>query len=226
MSVQDAPPVAVEQEAAREAARSLGAWLESRSLSKRALGPLQAELRRITNPEADTRPDEVHPLLGMTPPRFVNELYQEHGGAIGLVRRVGDALIDELRAAIPQDGVDLPEVASTRGGRRRRGEAAAEVAPAAPRRRPRREVAAETAQEQLPLPPALAPDATESLPRLDLPPLLSTISAHTDVAVPAQAPVPVNDDMAWLQLGRLWPTLHPQARRAVILFAAALSVEE
>lgn len=55
--------------------------------------------------------------------------------------------------------------------------------------------------------------------------VLAPIASLSPVAVATTPATALPDDPSFRQLVRLWPELHPQARRALVLFAATLHVE-
>ena len=288
---------ALDRELIVERAEALRSWLAGLSLSTRILGPIERELAGILANDPGGYINGQRPLAGVTIEHFIAELHSRNAGVIGEVKRVGNTVIAELRAAIPADtevsqaevvaepapepvAVPVPEVVAEPAPVALQPEdAVAQTAePEAPRRRGRpkgstkaaRQAAALTQTVSAPSaePPVSAavsaeapPSATVAPeparrrgrpPRIKSPeeaaaapaqparrgrPARTTPPARASVSTPngaaptvppqpiAPAPSARPSDAALEQLIRLWPSLHPHARRAVVLYASDLLIE-
>ncbi len=284
---------ALDREVIVERAEALRSWLAGLSLSSRILGPIERELAGILANDPGGYINGQRPLAGMTIEHFVAELHSRNAGVVGEVKRVGNTIITELRAAIPADteisqeepvAVPAPEeVAAPAPVVLQPDDAVAQTEePEAPRRRGRPKgstkaarqaaalaqaasapsagppVSAAVSVEEPPPPPPSAEVAPEPARRRGRPPRVKSPEAEA-AAVPAQparrgrparttsarasgstpnrvaptvppqpvAPAPSArpSDSALEQLIRLWPSLHPHARRAVVLYASDLLIE-
>lgn len=271
---------AMDRELIIERAETLRSWLATMSLSSRTAGALERELSGIIANDPGSYINGQRPLAGVTIDDFVSELHGRNAGVVGQVKSVGDAVIAELRAAIPAGTGTAPQSEpEPQAAAPAEEPAAAEEAP-----RPRRpgrpkgstnkkpakaapavEAAApalpaddewalpdldepEAPQPAAPAPEAAAelapPPAGEPAPRKRGRPRRSDAPAtqpaaksangarrKTAPAAPAakapepQAPRPARPDVALDQLVRLWPALHPHARRAIVLYASSLMAE-
>jgi hypothetical protein len=244
----------MDREVIVERAEAVRLWLLGMPLSSRATGAIQRELGAIIADDPGGYIDGQRPLAGLTVAAFVSELHRPNGGAVGRVKRVSEAVLNELRAAIR---------ATTGGYRPQAAPAAAQAAPAAaqalagppaepahvapisagqpapeapkPRRGRPRKLAAPPAPD--------APKPRRGRPRkLAAPPTAAALAAASSTAatITAQAarepapPPAVNyvapeagdrNDPVLSQILRLWPSLHPHARRAVVIYASTLWVE-
>ncbi len=284
---------ALDREVIVERAEALRSWLAGLSLSSRILGPIERELAGILANDPGGYINGQRPLAGVTIEHFVAELHSRNAGVVGEVKRVGNTIITELRAAIPADteisqeepvAVPAPEeVAAPAPVVLQPDDAVAQTEePEAPRRRGRPKgstkaarqaaalaqaasapsagppVSAAVSVEEPPPPPPSAEVAPEPARRRGRPPRVKSPEAEA-AAVPAQparrgrparttsarasgstpnrvaptvppqpvAPAPSArpSDSALEQLIRLWPSLHPHARRAVVLYASDLLIE-
>lgn len=259
-----------------ERAEAVRFWLLGFSLSNRATGAIQRELGAII---ADDPGANGRQLAGMTVADFVSELHSPNGGAVGRVKSVGEAVLNELRTAIPADSqaaapakpadevpwaeyeLPLEESAPRRRGRPKGSGKAAEKLPqeasapaqeltevsavaaaaaepqaaepqaAEPKRRgrPRRTVASEPIAAEPVAAEAAAPKRRPGRPRRDVAPINGTQPATTKAAqavVAENKAAPSAADLVFDQLIQLWPSLHPHARRAVVLYASDLLVED
>lgn len=244
----------LDHEALVERAEAVRFWLLGFSLSSRASGAIQRELGAIIAEDSAARP-----LAGLTVADFVSELHSPSGGAVGRVKSVGDAVLKELRAAIPADTYSAAPVEAA---------ASAETADEAPwaeyelpveepapaQERTEAPAAPEVAEPQADAPEAVAPKrrgrprravAPEPPPGEDAAPKRRPGRPRREVASPngaqpattraAQAEVAATlvaaehkaapSDPTLDQLRRLWPSLHPHARRAVVLYASDMLIE-
>lgn len=230
----------LDREVVVERAEALRSWLAGLSLPGRTMGALNRELAGIIENDPGGYIDGRRPLAGLTVAEFVAELGRPGAGVVGSVRSVGETAIRDLRAAVSPGGPDAPPPGwqEYTGG-------ADEAAPpeshngAAKPRRPRarkpapdaapetgslaatEQVAAELSNGVSPEAPAV-PKRRGRPPRQALAPLaaLAPVPAQP-VAVAPAAPT----DPTLEQLARLWPSLHPQARRAVVLYTSTLLAE-
>lgn len=278
----------MDREVIVERAEALRGWLAGHGLSTRAAGALERELQGILTNDPGSYINGQRPLAGVTVDEFVSALHSRNAGVVGKVKNVGDAVIAELRAAIPADAAVaapaaaeapdfvLPELPALEEDE---APVATDVAPAsfseaapapeaeaAPRKRGRpkgsknrpRVVDATAAPQQAEPAAVAAPDATlgasdPAAPeapkprrgrprRVDTPaPASNGVSspngtkaaarraaapvAAPAASAPAQPPSIARADQALDQLVRIWPSLHPHARRAIVLYASTLLAE-
>lgn len=287
---------ALDREVIVERAEAVRVWLLGLGLSGRATGAIQRELGAIIDNDPGSYINGQRPLAGQTVADFIKELHSPNGGAVGRVKSVGDGVLKELRAAIPE---------KTKAPRSRR-KAPAQAAEAKPSRR-RRSAPVETQQAAdgtapvteviAPVPETAAPQVSAEAsqteaPQADAPPAAprprgrpkgSKKAAQNGAETPEEAPAPaqalveapvevvadeqaaepkrrrgrprrsetpsaispttstVNSlpsstdtqaapkvgegDSALEELRQLWPSLHPHARRAVVLYVSDLLIE-
>lgn len=273
----------LDREVIIERAEALRAWLAGFGFSGRTATALERELQGIIANDPGGYIHGQRPLAGYTVAEFVAALHSRNGGAVGQVKSVGDAVLKELRAAIPPDAASVPEPepepvapvpaaevvaapdaepvveapAQKRRGRpkgstsaRKNGAASAgkngtapapeTQAPAAPEAEAPAPVAEAVAEAPAaPVAEAVAdapapkrrgrPKGSTSARKSVAPPTgkpaASSAPAPTAPVGAAPAAPPAGGDSALGQLVRLWPGLHPQARRAVVLYASELLAE-
>ncbi|RRR65868.1 MAG: hypothetical protein EI684_21895 [Candidatus Viridilinea halotolerans] len=184
-----------------ERAEAMRQWLCDLGLSKRALSALERELAHMIMHDADNYGNENSPLLGLTAEQFIEELHSPEGGAVGRVARVGQTTLAELRALLPAN--DTPSAEESPAG-----SDTEEGAEPAVRRRGR----PKGSKNRLRPVEASADNASQELPA----------PAEPEVAIPAPT---TSADPALRHLHKLWPDLHPHARRAVLLYASMLLAE-
>ena len=285
---------ALDRELIVERAEALRSWLAGLSLSIRILGPIERELAGILANDPGGYINGQRPLAGVTIEHFIAELHSRNAGVIGEVKRVGNTVIAELRAAIPADtevsqaevvavpvpevvAVPVPEVVVAPVALQPDDAVAQIEAPEAPRRRGRPKGSTKAARQAAALaqtvsapsaePPVSTAVSVEAPPsavvapeparRRGRPPRIKSpeeaAAAPTQPArrgrparttpvrasgstpnratptVPPQPAAPTPSarpsDAALEQLIRLWPSLHPHARRAVVLYASDLLIE-
>lgn len=221
---------ALDREVIIERAEAVRGWLGTLELSGRASGALERELGGIIADDPGDYIDGQRPLAGLTIDDFISELHSPGAGAVGRVQRVGSGVITELRAAIAAVTVDAPPAAPAAPRQRRRrapvpatlidvdlplAEAPEEVvAPAPPPEAPRRRGRPKGSPNK----PRVAPSQEQA------PPVMAAALPISKPA-PRSEPAPAATDAALAQLLRLWPTLHPHARRAMVLYASTLIAE-
>jgi hypothetical protein len=202
---------ALDREVIVERAEALRIWLAGLGLSGRASGALERELQGITTNDPGNYIDGQRPLAGMTIEAMIGELHSPGAGAVGRVQGVGSAVITELRTAIPAEQaapmLDAPAAEAAPAGE---GQTADPQASDAPRRRGRPK-----GSKNKPRSPVAAPLA-ELVPVAKAVPV-AEVAPVTEAAPPS--------DAALAQLMRLWPELHPHARRALVLYAGTLLAE-
>jgi hypothetical protein len=270
---------ALDREVIIERAEAVRFWLLGFGLSNRATGAIQRELGAIIADDPGGYINGQRPLAGLTIADFINELHNPNGGAVGQVKSVGDAVLKELRAAIPADtSVASPAPSAVVEPPQAEPEAPQAAAPAEPRRRGRPKGSTKAAKNGV-APPQASPVRSEELsaaPIGDMPQAVEPVAVEpvaaeaprrrgrprrseaftpiqataraTNGTKPAASPIqaaqapaatravtaPVlaratatasEADPSFDQLIRLWPSLHPHARRAVVLYAGDLLVE-
>lgn len=216
---------ALDREVIVERAEVLRSQFAGLGLSGRASGALERELQGIITNDPGNYIDGQRPLAGVTLEALISELHSPGAGAVGRVQGVGSAVITELRAAMPteQAAPASPTLeVSEAFAEEDEEDAPADEAPAAaeageaPRRRGRPK-----GSKNKPRSPV-----AEAAPVVDAPPAPVAApvaeAAPTPVVAPVAAAVP---DAALAQLMRLWPELHPHARRALVLYAGTLLAE-
>lgn len=220
----------LELELAIERAEELRFWLLSLPLSSKATSAIQRELRAIIDDEGGPG-GKARSLAGLTIAEFVAELHSPNGGAVGRVKQMNDLALRELRMVIRPARVGSP----SRGAEQ-------PVAPVAPVAEPAVEPTVEPVVEQLaepePSPEPLAPVAEEQSAAL-VPPAArvrgrprrrsrgeQAPSGQGSGTTASVEPAPGADsDLTLEQLYGVWPSLHPHARRAVVLYASTLLAE-
>lgn len=239
---------AMDREVVVERAETVRLWLLGLNLSGRAADPLQRELGAIIDDDPGGYINGQRPLAGMSVADFIAELDRPGGGVVGRVKRINEAVLQELRTAIaraprrpptpappthqlpqavtPADAV--PAAAPRRGPGRPKGStkaalaaAAAAAAEANPAPAPPKRGPGRPRRTVAPpaeAPPAEAPPTSEHLPE--------PISPTPPPAATNSAPsTPQRDDPMLRQLLSLWPRLHPHARRALLTYASGLWTE-
>lgn len=251
----------LDREVIIERAEAVRFWLLGFTLSNRATGAIQRELGAIIADDPGANRNGQRPLAGLTVADFVAELHSLNGGAIGRVKSVGDAVLRELRAAIPADiklapvtpepktpppAVSVPQAmiapaapeappAPKRRGRPKGSTRAARLAAEAPQRAPAAAPPGAAEPKRRPGRPPRAKAPAPNLLALRTPAAGSNPGAASPlraapppVATPAPtvAAPPVSEaDPALHQLVGLWPSLHPHARRAILLYTSTLLAE-
>jgi hypothetical protein len=92
---------ALDREVIIERAEAVRFWLLGLHLSSRATGAIQRELGAIIDNDPGTYINGQRPLAGLTVADFIAELHHANGGAVGRVKSIGQAALNELRAKIP-----------------------------------------------------------------------------------------------------------------------------
>lgn len=215
---------ALERGVVIERAEVVRNWLSGLGLSSRALGALDRELLHVMTHDTSDGTNGHTPLAGLTIEQFVAELHSPNAGAVGRVARVGQGIIAELRALIPADGLSAaaqpPEEVTPHDAPAHdtSAEAVADSTSAEPvQRRRGRPKGSKNKPRVFTSPGATLAPAPRSSPRLTPPSDLHELAL---LAAEAQA------DTALGQLLKLWPKLHPHARRAMVLYASTLLAEK
>ncbi len=191
-------------------------------------GAIQRELSAIIDNDPGGYINGARPLAGVTVEDFIEELHTPNAGAVGRVRGVSRFVVSELQAKIPprknsptlpnlDDLLDynpdeddlLEKVAVAEPVSTVESELQASEQPKQRRDRPRKSDA----------PPATKKRKPRAAVKLVVPPApeIAVVAGPTFDGVPA--------DRNLESIVRLWPSLHPQAKRAVILYASELIVE-
>jgi hypothetical protein len=208
---------ALDREVIVERAEALRSQFAGLRLSGRASGALERELQGIITNDPGNYIDGQRPLAGLTLEALISELHSPAAGAVGRVQGVGSAVITELRAAMPteqaaQAAPTLEASAEDAAAPADEAQAAAPEASEAPRRRGRPK-----GSKNKPRSPVVeAAPVAEAAPA----PVVAPVAEAEPAPVAAPAP-----DAALAQLMRLWPELHPHARRALVLYAGTLLAE-
>lgn len=211
-------------------ARALLVWLREQPIKGRWMSGLERDLDVVTG-ERPTVAGYTGVLAGLTPERFVEELHTDNGGQVGQIYRFGRQALTDLREALPASAANSAAPASGEGGREDAAEvpqdapepagAAIEPSGEAPARRRRQR---RTAPPELAAADAAAPgeeaSARRRRRRSSVPD--PTALEPSPAAAPSTSDAP---DPGTAQLLRLWHELHPQGRRAVTAYIAALLVE-
>lgn len=229
---------ALDRELIVERAEALRAWLRDLSLSELTAEALERELLGILANDPGGYINGQRPLAGLTIADFVADLRRPGGGAVARVRNLGAEALAELRAALDDDAppprMAPPLLASD----------SAPIPPPAERTRYNpssngRLVESAGSSDALPpdageraeheaLSAGAGAPADEDVPAALEPQLGEPEQPQASAALPPPA-VPTGlaavDDAALRQLLQLWPALHPQARRAVVLYTSTLLVE-
>lgn len=215
--------------------------------SPRPTSALHRELSGIITNDPGGYINGARPLAGVTVEEFIAELHKPSAGVVGQVRSVGDACIAELREKIPlSDGREIPDLADLQDDEAKENSVAmsaeevaeepmseaeetnpalvvvdeAHASEEAPKRRRGRPKKTETAE---------APAEKPSAPRRQRKPRAKPAPVEAPVAQAATAPEPKSNgapvDKNLEALRKLWPLLHPQAKRAVVLYASELMIE-
>jgi len=289
---------ALDREVIIERAEAVRLWLLGMPLSSRATGAIQRELGAIIDNDPGSYINGQRPLAGLTVAAFIAELHRSDGGAVGRVKSVGYAALNELRAKIPEGAgvqraqalpepeytvpeLDAPQDAAPAPAAEAAPPDAAQPQPARRRGRPKgstkaaRNGAQVAAAPAVPQPTAIAePKRGRGRPRLDsgvpasahplAAPATNGVAAEPkrgrgrprrDSGTPTAASIPTaprsragaamassapearepapaerqsapaaraGEDLLLNQITRLWPTLHPQARRALVIYASEL----
>jgi hypothetical protein len=233
---------ALDREVIVERAEEVRFWLLGLHLSSQATSAIQRELGAIIDNDPGTYINGQRPLAGLTVAEFIAELHRPNGGAVGRVKKVGYAALNELRARIPEGTgldyaqpepepeytapeLDAPEVPALEAATPSRvapateapqAEGTSEVQPA--RRGPGRpKGSTKTKQNDI-----AAFQATDTA---------IAVQPSAPELPPAPAEVRITpvahdgDDPMLKQIARLWPALHPHARRAVVMYVSALWAE-
>lgn len=223
---------------AAETGRSLLAWLREQPIKGRWMSGLERDLDVVTG-ERPTVAGYTGVLAGLTPERFVEELHTDNGGQVGQVYRFGRQALIDLRESLPASAANGAAPAAGEGGREDAAEvpqdtpepagAAIEPSDEAPARRRRQRRAAPpepTAAD--PAAPSEEASARRRRRRSSVPnPTALEPSPAAAPLAPPRAEPSTSDapDPRTAQLLRLWRELHPQGRRAVTAYIAALLVE-
>lgn len=245
---------ALDREVVVERAEEVRLWLLGLQLHGRATNGIQRELGAIIDNDPGAYINGQRPLAGLTVADFIAELHRPNGGAVGRVKSVGLTALNELREKIPAgsaralpQAVAEPEYTAPEPEYTAPVLDEAEAPPAAPapqpaRRRGRpkgstRAARAEGMRQASPAgqqpPPAEEPRRRRGRPRREAaPPPAATTAATTGGDTPSDsaaapyelAPIACDDTML-SQIVRLWPSLHPHARRAVVTYASELWAE-
>lgn len=220
-----------------ERADALRGWLDSLQLSGRTATALQRELSGIIANDPGGYINGQRPLAGVTIDGFIAELDRPGAGVVGAVRSVGDAAIKELRAAMEQLAPPTAAQTETSAPAKTRGRRKKQVAEPVTADAPAEPVAADAPKRRRGRPPrqrpADEPAAPKPRPARASPPQPDSVVADNPApaaqelwsARVAVYPEDPRSDPALQQLIRIWPSLHPHARRAVLLYTSTLLVE-
>lgn len=223
---------------AAETGRSLLAWLREQPIKGRWMSGLERDLDVVTG-ERPAVAGYTGVLAGLTPERFVEELHTDNGGQVGQIYRFGRQALIDLREALPVSAANGAAPAAGERGRDDAAEvpqdtpepagAAIEPSDEAPaRRRRQRRVAPQEPTAADPAAPGEEASARRRRRRSSVPdPTALEPSPAAAPLAPSTAEPITSDalDPGTAQLLRLWRELHPQGRRAVTAYIAALLIE-
>jgi hypothetical protein len=229
---------ALDQALIAERAEALREWLAGLPLSEYAAEALERELAGILANDPGGYINGQRPLAGVTIDDFIADLERSNGGAVARVRNLGAEALAELRAVVlgtpeppapaaalaaaplrsvqpppPHPVVSIPLPTADDGG------LAGEVS-STPDKPGFDDPAFDdsTVDGSVSLDTALAP-AIPAARSAEVPDAPLLAGAATQSATPPA------EDAALQQLLRLWPSLHPQARRAIVLYTSNLLLE-
>jgi hypothetical protein len=222
---------AMDREVIVERAEAVRFWLLGFPLLSRATSAIQRELGAIIDNDPGTYINGQRPLAGLSIADFIAELHSPNGGAVGRVKSVGQAALNELRVRIPaatsERGPQAPPEPEYTPPEPEYTPPALTAAPppaegagAQPRRRRGRPKGSTKAARRS---AAIAPAASGDVPAAVIAPEPADAPPAEDYTAPAAQR---GDDLMLSQIIRLWPSLHPHARRAVVMYASTLWVEE
>lgn len=221
-----------------ERAEAVRFWLLGLGLSSRATSAIQQELGGIIDNDPGGYINGARPLAGLTVEDFIAELHKPNAGLVGKVRGVGTGILAELRSKIPPIANSHPDLSALAEYDPDESLGAFVPPPLSVEEVPVVEAVSEVEPPLEMIPPKRRGRPKRTDVPLNSPPLRKrkalkeVVVSAEDEPVPILVATPVETNTGteryepdFEHFLKLWASLHPQGRRAVVGYMSELLIE-